>query len=190
MLYVHSEIVIILNRGVLWLRKREVFIGFIGKWETRQCIINNNEFHNHFSTWLHRSFYATPLVFIFSFFFFTSITLSPSVFFFSCMTLLTPTFICSLSGKKDKRFFFLLCCLWLISLPHPVSCVFSPISGILRSPPSMWVTLMCAAGLSCRAGSSPLCNLGVLCVCLCVWIMSCVYFCACNPLGVNPHERS
>lgn len=183
-----------LNRGVLWLRKREVFIGFIGKWETRQCIINNNEFHNHCSTWrhffvlchstcLHLFFFSPPL---------PSHSL-PLVFFFSlstawlCWHLHSSVFV----RKKDERFFPLPVVLSLTHFsPRPVSCVFSPISGILRSPPSMWVTLMCAAGLSCRAGSSTLCNLGV-----CLWTMSCVcvYFCvchACNPLGMNSHERS
>lgn len=182
MVYIHSEIVIKLKRGVLWLRKQEVSIGFIGKRETRQCIINNNEFHNHCSTWLHFLFYATQLVFIYSFFSSSSITHPPScVFFFFCLLhdcwhLHSSVFV----WKKDKRFFSLPVVLSLTHFsPHPVSCVFSPISGILRSPPSMWVTLMCAAGLYCKAGSSPICNLGVLCVlvdyefCVCVFISVC-----------------
>lgn len=129
MLYCHSEIVIILNRGVLWLRKWEVFfIRFIGKWETRQCIINNNEFHNHCSTWLHNYFYATQLVFI-AFLFFTPSLPSPSLrvfFFFSCMPLLTPTFIC-LWAKKRQELFFPACCVVSDSFLSPpcVLCLLS-----------------------------------------------------------------
>lgn len=178
MLYILSEIVIILNRGVLWLRKREVFIGFIGKWETRQCIISQpllnsaTQFVLCHSTSLHvflfllLLFHHTPSVFFFVFFY--------------CMTLLTPTFIC-LWVKKDKRFFSLPV---VLSLTHfslrPVSCVFSPISGILRSPPSMWVTLMCAAGLSCRAGSSPSAIWGC-CVLVCLDYEFCVCLFLCVP---------
>lgn len=112
MVYIHSEIVIKLKRGVLWLRKQEVSIGFIGKRETRQCIINNNEFHNHCSTWLHFLFYATQLVFIYSFFSSSSITHPPSCvffFFWSTAWLLTLTFIC-LCVKKRQALFFLACC--------------------------------------------------------------------------------
>lgn len=86
-----------------------------------------------------------------------------------------------LEWKKDQRFFSTPVVLSLTHFsPRPVSCVFSPISGILTSPPSMWVNLMCAAGLSCRAGSSPLfnfggavCACGLWVVCLCVFISVC-----------------
>lgn len=102
----------------------------------------------------------------------------------------------SLCGKKKTSAFFFphaLCCLWLIS-PRPVSCVFSPISGILTSPPSMWVNHMCDAGVSCRAGSCCLCELGLLCVyvCVCALVDFELYVCVFipNPLGVNFHERA
>lgn len=101
---------------------------------------------------------------------------SHSLFSFHCTTLLTPTFIC-LWEKKRPALFFLACFVVTHFSPRPVSCVFSPISGILRSPPSMWVTLMCAAGLSCRAGSSPLCNLGALRVLVCLGHELCVCSC-------------
>lgn len=103
----------------------------------------------------------------------------PVLFF--CTTVDTYIHLSLCRGKKDECFFFphALCCLWLIC-PRPVSCVFSPISGILTSPPSMWVTHMCAAGVSCRAGSCSLCELGLLCVCACAcgfWVTRvCVYF--------------
>ncbi len=116
---------------------------------------------------------------VFFFYAFSSITLSPSVFFsfaWLCWHLQSSVF----ERKKDKRFFSLPVVLSLTHFsPRPVSCVFSPISGILRSPPSMWVTLMCAAGLSCRASSSPLCNLGVRCVLVCLDYELCVCVCVC-----------
>lgn len=170
----HSGIVVILNRGVI---KEEVYIGFISKSETRQCIINTNEFHNHCSTQLHNLFYATQPVFIYIFFLLLFHHIASC--FFSAAWICWHLHSSVFERKKDKCFFSMPVVLSLTHFsPRPVSCVFSPISGILRSPPSMWVTLMCAAGLFCRAGSSPLYNLGVLRVlqcldwelCVCVFI--------------------
>lgn len=124
---------------------------------------------------------ATQLVLCHStclhFFFFTPSLPSHSLplFFFSTAWLCWHLHSSVFERKKDKRFFSLPVVLSLTHFsPRPVSCVFSPISGILRSPPSMWVTLMCAAGLSCRASSSPLRNLGVLCVLVCLDYELCV----------------
>ena len=96
-------------------------------------------------------------------------------------------------GKKDERFFSLTHCVVSdSSVPAPCPVSFSPISGILTSPPSMWVTHMCEAGVSCRAGSCSLCELGLLCVCL--WTLSYTCVCVCvfisNPPGIHFYERS
>lgn len=183
--------VMILNRSVLWLRKLAI-VGFMSNTKTRQCIFNNNEFHKCCSFRLHD---FVLIAFQKVFFLSSSCHHSPlspcRVFFFlhDCWHLRSSVFMWE---KKTSSFFpHVLCCLWLI-FPRPVSCVFSPISGILTSPPSMWVTHMCDAGVSCRAGSRSLCELGLLCVCVCVLVdldlCACVFIC--NPLGRNFHEGS
>lgn len=124
--------------------------------KTRQCFINSNDFHSRRSTRLRvlgLCHSARSLLFLFFYLLLllfhhappsSSCDCSPPLphFFFLfvyCMILLTPTFIC-LCAKKRQALFFpprLLCLPLTHFSPHPVSCVFSPISGILRSPPSM-----------------------------------------------------
>lgn len=201
MLYVHSEIVIILNRGVLWLRKREAFIGFVGKWETRQCIINNNKFHNRCSTWLHICLMPLKLSSFLYFFFysFTSITLSPSVCFFFPAAWLCWHLHSSVSEwKKDKRFFS--CCVVSDSFLSPscVLCLLSHQWNIEESTEHVSNPHVCCWVVLQGRLFSPLQFGGA--VCSCVWIMSCACLCvcvclflvsrACNPLDVNSHERS
>lgn len=75
-------------------------------------------------------FYATQLVFIYSFFFLHLFHHSPSLSCFFplvyCMTLLTPTFIC-LCAKKRRALFFPACCVVSDSFLSPpcVLCLLS-----------------------------------------------------------------
>lgn len=208
MLHLHSQIVIAANRGVLWLRKEEVCIGLIGNEKQGSASQTIRSFTNVAQLGYTICFMPLSLsslvLLVFFFYSFSSMTLSLPLCF------LSPAWLCwhlhssVFEWKKDERFFSLPVVLSLTHFsPRPVSCVFSPISGILKSPPSMWVSLVCAAGLSCRAGSSPICKflggavcacvLWVICVYMCVWVGVFISVChACNPLvtGVKPHEKS
>lgn len=193
-----------LNRGVLWLRKSEAFIGFSGKWETRQCIINNNEFHKHCSTWLHFVLHATQLVFIYSFvvLLFPSHPL-PFFSFFSPLFLLTAWHFWHLHSsvfvrKKRRALFFQACCVVSDSFLSPscVPCLLSHQWNIEESTEHVSNPHVCCWVVLQGRLLSPLRFGGAVCACgLWVWeyVCVCVYFCACsacNPLGMRPHERS
>lgn len=174
-----------LNRGVLWLRKSEAFIGFAGKWETRQCIINNNEFHKHCSTWLHFVFHATQLVFIYSFvvLLFPSHPLPP---FFLPFFLLTAWLFWHLHSsvfvrKKDERFFSRPVVFVSDSFLSPscVPCLLSHQWNIEESTEHVSNPHVCCWVVLQGRLLSPLQFGGAVCVLVDFWVWECVYACVC-----------